>query len=150
MCKFTWCMNCLLLLLFLLFCCHCCTSFPNDVGDWTLWHNNQFDVEEAAAPTAPMPRSMLIIASLEEYHWLPGTIPYIFLCRTQPTINPQCPTMRCDLNGQQRLPWCLTPGAAADKSCPECWWIVVCGGARSWALWRQREDSSSHGWWGTV
>jgi hypothetical protein len=64
--------------------------------------------------------------------------------------NPQCLSTHRDLNGRQRPPWCPTPGAAADNSCPECWLIVVCGGARSEAPWRPWEDGGHHGRWGTV
>ena len=49
--------------------------------------------------------------------------------------NAQCLSTHHDLNGQQRPPWCPTPGTAAGNSCPENWLIVVCGGARSEAPW---------------
>ncbi len=144
--KLTCCRNCLLLLFLVLFCCcrhH--SSFPNDVAARTTQHNNQFGVE-AAAPTAPMPTMMLIITSSEGYRWLPGTKPYVFLRRTQPTTNPQRPSTHCDLNGQSRLPWCLTPGDDAYNSCPECWRNVVCGGTRSGAPWRPWDGSDRQGW----
>jgi hypothetical protein len=100
MCKLTCCRNRLLLLFFLLFCCrrhH--ASFPNDVAAWTTWHNNQFGVE-AALLAAPMTTMILIVTSSEGYRRLPGTKPYVFLRRTQPTTNPQCPSSHRDLNGQ--------------------------------------------------
>jgi hypothetical protein len=105
---------------------------------------------EAATPTAPMPTMMLIIISSEGYRQLPGTKPYVFLHRTKPTANPQRPSTRCDLNGQLRLPWCLNPGADAYNSCPECWWIGICGGAKSIAPWRPWDGGDRQGWRGTV
>ncbi len=80
----------------------------------------------------------------------PGTKPYAFLCMSQPTTNPQHPSTCRDLNGWQQLPWCLTPDADADNSCPECWQIVLCGGARSGAPWRPWEDGGRHDQRGTV
>jgi hypothetical protein len=139
MCKLTCCRNCLLPLFLLLFRRrrhH--ASFPNDVAARMTRHNNQFGVE-AATPTAPMPRMMLIVTSSEGYRQMPGTKPYIFLRRTQPTTNPQRLLMRRDPNGRLRLPWCLTPGNDAYNSRPECWRIVVCGGARSGAPWQPWE-----------
>ena len=59
-------------------------------------------------------------------------------------------SMRRDQNGWQRPPWCPTPGAGAYNSCPECWLIVVCGGAGSEAPWRTWDDGDRHGRWGTV
>ncbi len=135
MCKLTCCMNCLLPVFFLLFCHrrhH--ASFPNDVAAWTTQHNNQCGVE-AVAPTTPMLRMMLIITLSEGYHQLPGTNPYVFLRRTQPTTNQQYPSTCRDLNGRLRPPWCLTPGVDAYNSRPECWQIVVHGGAGSGAPW---------------
>jgi hypothetical protein len=139
MCKLTCCRNCLLPLFLLLFhrrCNH--SSLPNDVAARTTRHNNQFSVE-AAAPTAPMPTMMLIVTLSEGYPRTPaGTKPYVFLCRTQPTTNQQRPLTRRDLNGRLRPPWCLIPGNGAHNSCPECWWIVLCGGAgigTPWRLW---------------
>ncbi len=103
------CRNTRLLVVFLLFC-HCCchTSFLNDVAAWRTRHNGQFGVE-AASPTAPMPTSMLIVTSLEGYCRSPGTKPYVFLRRSQPTTNPQPPSTWRDLNGWQQPPWCPTP-----------------------------------------
>ena len=48
---------------------------------------------------------------------LAGTLPRIFLRRTQTTRTPQRPSTRCDLNGQQRSPWpwCPAPGAATQS-----------------------------------
>ncbi len=136
MCKLACCRNHLLPLFLLLFRCRCHhTSFPNDVAAWMMQQNNKFGME-AAAPTAPMPTMMLIVTLSEGYRQTPGTKPYIFLCRTQPTTNPQCPLMRRDLNDRLRLQWCLTPGDDAYNSRPECWRIVVCGGAGSGAPWR--------------
>jgi hypothetical protein len=105
---------------------------------------------EAAAPTAPMPTVMLIVTSSEGYHQMPGTKPYVFLRRTQPTTNPQLPSMHHDLNGRLRPPWCLTPGNDAYNSHPECWQIVVCGGAGSGAPWQQWDDGNRQGRRGTV
>jgi hypothetical protein len=65
------------------------------IAAWTTQHNNQFSME-AAAPMAPMPTMMLIVTSSEGYCRLPGTKPYVFLCRTQPTTNPQRPSTRHD------------------------------------------------------
>jgi hypothetical protein len=150
MCKLTCCRNCLLLLFLLLFCRrrhH--ASFPNDFAGRTTQHNNQFGVK-SAAPTALMPTMMLIVTLSEGYRQMPGTKPYVFLRRTQPTTNPQCPSTHCDLNGQLRLPWCLTPGNDAYNSCPEYWWIVVCGGAGSGAPWWPWDGGNRQGWRGTV
>jgi hypothetical protein len=131
MCKVTCCRNCLLPLFFLLFChCRHHASFPDDVAAWMAQHNNQFGME-AAVPMALMPMIMLIVTLSEGYRQSPGTKHYVFLGRTQPTTNPQCPLMQCDLNVQLHLPWCLPPGADAYNSCPECWKIVVCVGAGS-------------------
>jgi hypothetical protein len=136
MCKLTCCRNRLLPLFFFLFCrCRHHTSSPNDVAAQTAQHNNQFGVE-AAAPTTPMPTMMLIVTSSEGYRRSPGTKLYVFLRRTQPTTNPQRPSMRRDLNGLLRPPWCLTPGDDAYNSRLECWQIVVYGGAGSEAPWR--------------
>jgi hypothetical protein len=57
---------------------------------------------------------------------------------------------RCDQNGGQWPPWCPTPSAGAYNSRPECWLIVVCGGAGSEAPWRPWDDDDRHGRWGTV
>ncbi len=150
MCKLSCCRNCLLLLFFLLFCRrHHHASFPNDVAARRMQHNNQFGME-AAARMALMPTMMLIVTSSEGYHQSPGTKPYVFLCRKQPTTNPPRPSMRRDLNGQLRPPWCLTPGADAYNSRPECWRIVLCGGTGSGAPWRPWDGSNRQGWRGTV
>jgi hypothetical protein len=150
MCKLTCCRNRLLPLFLLLFCRrHRHASFPNDVAARTTRHNNQFGVE-AAAPTAPMPTMMLILTLSEGYCRMPGTKPYVFLRRTQPTTNSQWPSTRRDLNGRLRPPWFLTPGNDAYNSCPECWWIVVCGGAGSGAPWRPWDSGDRQGWRGTV
>jgi hypothetical protein len=130
MCKLTCCRNHLLPLFLLLFCCrrhH--ASFPNDVAARTMRHNNQFGVE-AAAPMALMLTMMLVVTSSEGYRRMPGTKPYVFLRRTQPTTNPQRPLTRRDLNSRLRPPWCLTPGNDAYNSCPECWHIAVAPGVR--------------------
>ncbi len=138
------------LVLFLQFCHrHHHALFPNNVDAQTMWQNNQFGME-AAALMAPMPTRMLIVTLLVGYCWLPGIKLYIFLRRSQPTNNPQHPSMHCDLNGQQRLPWCPTPGANTDNSFPECCQIVVCGGAGSGEPWWLWEDSGQDGWWGTL
>ena len=60
--------------------------------------------------------------------------------------NPQHLSARGDLKGQQRPPWCPTPGPAAHTSRPECWLIVICGGARSGAPWRPWDNGGRHGW----
>ncbi len=55
------CRNHLLPLFFLLFRRHCHhASFPHDVPSQTTQHNNRFG-KEAAKPTAPMPKGMLIV-----------------------------------------------------------------------------------------
>ncbi len=64
--------------------------------------------------------------------------------------NPQRLLTCRDLNGRQWPPWCPAPTAAAYNSCPECWMIVVCGGAGSEAPWRPWDYGNRHGWWGTV
>ncbi len=134
--------------LFLLFCCHRChASFPNDVAAQTTRHNNQFAME-ATASTAPMQMRMLIVTFSQGYYQSPGTKPYVFLRRSQPTTNSQYLPTRHDLNGRQQPPWCSTPGANTDNSRPECWRIVICGGAGSGAPWRQWEDGGRHGWQG--
>jgi hypothetical protein len=66
------------------------------------------------------------------------------------TTTQQHLSTRRDQNGQQRPPWCPTPGAGAYNYHPECWLIVVCGGAGSEAPGWPWDNSSSHGWWGTV
>ncbi len=150
MCKLTCCRNRLLPLFLLLFRHrrhH--ASFPTDVAARTTRHNNQFGVE-AAAPMALMPMMMLIVTLSEGYRRTPGTKPYVFLRRTQPTTNPQCPSMRRDLNGQLWPPWCLTPGNDAYNSRPESWRIVVCGGAGSGAPWRLWDGGNRQGQRGTV
>jgi hypothetical protein len=150
MCKLTCCRNCLLPLFFLLFCCrHHHASFPNYLAARTMQHNNQFGME-AAAMTAPMPTMMLIVTLSEGYCQSSGTKPYVSLRRTQPTTNPQRPSTSHDLNGQLRPPWCLTPGADAYNSHPECWRIVVCSGAGSGAPWRPWDGGNHQGWRGTV
>jgi hypothetical protein len=150
MCKLTCCRNRLTPLFFLLFCRrYHHASFPNDVAARMTRLNNQFGME-AAASTAPMPTMMLIVTLSEGYCQLPGTKPYIFLGRTQPTTNPQHPSTHHDLNGRLRPPWCLTLGTDAYKSCLECWQIVVCGGAGSGAPWHLLGGSNCQGWWGTV
>jgi hypothetical protein len=105
---------------------------------------------EAAKRTALMLTGMLFFPSLGRHRRLSGTLTYIFLCRTQLTTIPQRPSTRHDLNGQWRLPWCLTPSAAALNGHPACWLIIVCGGAKIGATWRPWDDSNHHGWWGTV
>ncbi len=66
------------------------------------------------------------------------------------TTTQQRLSTRCDLIGQQRLPWCPTPGTTAYYSQPACWLIVACGSTRSGAPWRLWADDGHHGWWGTV
>jgi hypothetical protein len=142
MCKLACCRNCHLLFLFLLFCCHLHhASLPHDVPSQTMQHNKQFGVK-AAKPMAPMPAGMLIVTLLGRQHRLPGTLPYIFLCRTQLTTTPQCPSTGC---GQQQPPWCPTPVANAHNSHPVCWLIVVCGGAGSEAPWQPWDNSDRQG-----
>jgi hypothetical protein len=138
--------TCLLVLIILNYCRHRHRQalFSNDVAACTTWHNDQFIVK-AAAPMAPTMTRMLIITSPEGYLQLPCTKPYIFLRRSHPTTTPQCSSMRCDLNGQQRPPWCPTPNADAENSHPECWRIVICSGARSGVPWQPWEDSGHHG-----
>ncbi len=150
MCKLTCWKNRLLPLFLLLFCHrHHHASFPNDVAARATQHNNQFGVE-AATPMAPMPMIMLIVTSSEGYCRTPETKPYVFLHRTQPTTNPQRPSTRRDLNGRLRPPWCLITGDDAYNSCPECWWIVVCGGAGSGAPWRPWHRGDRQGQRGAV
>ncbi len=69
---------------------------------------------------------MLIVILSGRHCRSPGTLPYIFLRRTQLTATPQRPSTRCDLNGQQRPPWCPTPVINAHNGHPACWLIVVC------------------------
>jgi hypothetical protein len=150
MCKLTCCRNHLLPLFLILFCHRCHHAlFPNDVAARTTQHNNQFGVE-AAAPTASMPTMMLIVTLSEGYCQLPGTKPYVFSRRTQPTTNPQCPSTCRDLNGRLRPQFCLTPGNDAYNSRPECWRIVVCRGTRSGAPWQLWEGGDPQGRQGTV
>ncbi len=144
------CRNRHLLFLFLIFCRrrhH--ASFPHDVSSPTMQHNNQFGVE-AASPMAPMPVGMLIVTLLGRHCWSPGTLPYIFLRRTQLTTTPQRPSTRHDLNGRQRPPWCPTPSPDAHNGHPVCWLIVVCGGAGSGASWRLWDDGNRQRWQGTL
>lgn len=80
------CRNHPLLLLFLPVCCpRHCTSCLHDVPARMMRKNKRFGVE-AAKPTAPMPTEMLFLTTLSgRHHQLPGTLPYIFLRRTQTT-----------------------------------------------------------------
>jgi hypothetical protein len=88
--KFACYRNLHLLFLFLLFHCHRHhASFPNNIPYRMTQHNNQFGVE-ASKPMAPTPAGMLIITLLGRHCRLPGTLPYIFLRRTQLTTTPQC------------------------------------------------------------
>ncbi len=57
---------------------------------------------------------------------------------------------RRNQNGRQRPPWCPSTRAGAYNSLPECWLIVVYGGAGSEAPWRPWDNGDRHGWWGTV
>jgi hypothetical protein len=150
MCKLTCCGNRLLLLFFLLFCCHLHhSSFPHNVPSRTTQHNDQFGIE-AAKLMAPMPEGMLIVTLLGRHRQLPGTLPFIFLHRTQLTTTPQRPLTHRDLNGRQQPPWCPTSNADAHKGYPVCWLIVVCGGASSGAPWRPWDDGDCQGWQGTL
>ncbi len=63
-----------------------------------------------------------LLANLPSKNMLPTTQLRLLTCRDQ--------------NGRQWPPWCPTPGAGAYNSRPECWLIVVCGGAGSEAPWR--------------
>ncbi len=88
--KFAGCRNIHLLFLFLLFHCHLChASFPHNAPFWTTQHNNQFGVGGVGS-TALMPAGMLIITLSGRHRQLPGTLPCIFLRRTQLTTTPQC------------------------------------------------------------
>ncbi len=79
-----------------------------------------------------------------------GMLPYVFLCRTQLTTTPQCPSTRRDQNGQQRPPRCPTPDAGTHNGHPVCWLIVVCGGTRSGAPWGPWDDGDRQGRRGTL
>ena len=133
------CRNHPLLLLILPVCCRRhCTSFLHDVPAQMMQKNKWFGVE-AAKPTAPMPTEMLFITTLSgRHHQLPGTLPYIFLRRTQTTSNPQCQstTTRHVLNKGRQWPWCPTPGATANNGHTEYWLIGVCKSTGSGAPWR--------------
>jgi hypothetical protein len=88
--KFACCRNIHLLFLFLLFRCHRRhASFPHNVPFWMTRYNDWFGVE-AAKPTAPMPARMLFVTLLGRHRRSPGTLPYIYLRRTQLTTTPQC------------------------------------------------------------
>ena len=92
---------------------------------------------------------VLSLTWLGRHRQLAGTLPHIFLSRTQTTRTPQCPPTRRDLNGKQLSPLGPTPNAAAQKSHPVCWLIVVYGGARSevpWAVGRRRPPWSMGAW----
>ena len=54
---------------------------------------------------------------------------------TRTTLQLRLLTRR-NQNGRQRPPWCPSTRAGAYNSRPECWLIVVCGGAGSEAPWR--------------
>ncbi len=139
------CRNLLLPLFFLLFRRHCRhASFPHDVPSRTTQHNDRFG-EEAAKPTAPMPEGMLIVTLSGKHCRLRGTLPYIFLRRTQLTTTPQRPSTRRDLIGQQRPPWRPTPDADAHNGHSVCWLIVICGGTGSGAPWRPWDDGDRQG-----
>jgi hypothetical protein len=79
-----------------------------------------------------------------------GMLPYVFLCRTQLTTTPQCPSTSRDLIGRQRPPWCPTPNADAHNGHPVCWLIVISGGAKSGAPWRPWDDVDRQGRRGAV
>jgi hypothetical protein len=144
------CRNHHLLFLFLLFCRHRRhASFPHNVPSWMMQHNDQFSVE-AAEPMAPMPAGMLIITLSGRHRQLIGTLPDIFLRRTQLTTTPQCLSTHRDLNGQQRPPWCPTPNANAHNDHPVCWLIIVCGSAGSGEPWRLWDDVNRQGRRGTL
>ncbi len=64
--------------------------------------------------------------------------------------NPQRLLTCRDQNGRQWPPWCPTSCAGAYISRPECWLIVVCGGAGSEAPLRPWDDGDRNGRWGTV
>jgi hypothetical protein len=66
------------------------------------------------------------------------------------TTTQKCLSTRCDLNGQQRQPWCPTPGSTAHNSKPACWMIFVCGDARRGAPWQPWDKGGHHGRWDTV
>ncbi len=74
-----------------------------------------------------------------------GVLLYVFLCKTQLTTTPQCPSTHRDQNGRQRPPWCPTPDADAHNGHSVCWLIVVCGGAGSGAPWRPWVDGDRQG-----
>ena len=85
------------------------------------------------------------LTSSGRHDQLAGTLPHVFLLRTQTTRTPRRPSTCRDLNGQQRSSWCPTPGAAAQNSHPVCWMIVVCGGSGSEAPRRLRDNGRRHG-----
>ncbi len=64
--------------------------------------------------------------------------------------NPQRLFTRRDQNVRQWPPWCPNSCAGAYNSRPECWLIVVRGGAGSEAPWRPWDDGDRHGRWGKV
>ena len=66
------------------------------------------------------------------------------------TTTQQRLSTRRDQNGRQWPPWCPNSCTGAYNSRPECWLIVVCGGAGSEAPWRPWDDGDRHGRWGTV
>jgi len=96
----------------------------HDVSNWRMRRSDKFGVE-AAETMAQKPAAMVGGCVFTSY------LPNKSTCHN----NAQCLSTHHDLNGQQRPPWCPTPGTAADNSCPENWLIVVCGGARSEAPW---------------
>jgi hypothetical protein len=124
-------------------------SFPHDVPSRTMRHNVQFGIE-AAEPMAPMLAGMLFLTLSGMHCRLSGTLPYIFLHRTQLTTTPQRPSTRHDLNGQWQPPWCPTPSTARHKGYPACWLIVLCGGAGIEAPWQLWDNDNQQGWRGTV
>ncbi len=83
--------------------------------------------------------------------WLVGACLLANLPRKNMLTTTQlCLSTCCDQNGGQWPPWCPTPSAGACNSRPECWLIVVCGGAGSEAPWRPWDDGDRHGQWGTI
>ena len=91
---------------------------------------------------------VILLTSSGRHRQLAGTLPHVFLRRTQTTRTPHCPSTCRHLNGQQRSPWCPTPGAPAQNRHPVCGLILVGGGGNgSEAPWRPWDDGGRHGRW---
>jgi len=127
----------LLLLLFRLLCLHSRNaSCHHDVPNRRIPRSNQFGMEGAKR----MAWNLVAMVG--------GACLLANLTKNMLTTTQQRLLIRCDLYGRQQPPWCPTPGATTDNSCPESCMIVVCQNARRGAPWQPCDDGGCHGRWG--